>query len=57
MSLMLYETLYIYILIYLKVLEAIEGMRVSLGPGNTMLYTLQGLFHPARRVYKISSFH
>lgn len=25
-------------------------MRVSLGAGNVLLYTLQGLFHPARRV-------
>ncbi|KAM3127536.1 Splicing factor 3B subunit 1 [Paramecium bursaria] len=32
------------------VMEAIEGMRVSLGPGNVLLYTLQGLYHPARRV-------
>ncbi len=30
--------------------EAIEAMRVSLGPGNVFLYVLQGLFHPARRV-------
>ncbi|CAD8187639.1 unnamed protein product [Paramecium pentaurelia] len=32
------------------VMEAIEGMRVSLGPGNILLYALQGLYHPARRV-------
>lgn len=31
-------------------MEAIDGMRVSLGPGNVLLYTLQGLYHPARRV-------
>ena len=35
------------------VLDAIEGCRVSLGPGAVMLYTLQGLFHPARRVREI----
>merc|ERR1712136_223062 len=28
----------------------LEGMRVSLGPIRTLQYTLQGLFHPARRV-------
>jgi splicing factor 3B subunit 1 len=32
------------------VMDAIEGMRISLGPGNVLLYTMQGLFHPARRV-------
>lgn len=32
------------------VTEAVEAMRVSLGPGIILLYTLQGLFHPARRV-------
>ena len=31
--------------------EGIEAMRVSLGPGNVLLYVLQGLFHPARRVW------
>jgi len=29
---------------------AIEGMRVSLGPIRMLQYTLQGLFHPARKV-------
>lgn len=29
---------------------AIEGMRVSLGPIRVLQYTLQGLFHPARKV-------
>ena len=33
--------------------EAIEGMRVSLGPGFVLLYVLQGLFHPARRVREV----
>merc|ERR1719333_1473766 len=28
----------------------LEGMRVSLGPIRILQYTLQGLFHPARRV-------
>lgn len=32
------------------VLEAIEGMRVSLGAPVIFQYVLQGLFHPARRV-------
>lgn len=32
------------------VMEGIEGLRVALGPGRILLYTLQGLFHPARRV-------
>ncbi len=30
--------------------DAIEGIRVAIGPGRIMLYTLQGLFHPARRI-------
>ena len=35
------------------VLEAVEGCRVALGPGIIMLHTLQGLFHPARRVREV----
>ncbi|RKP33783.1 armadillo-type protein [Dimargaris cristalligena] len=35
------------------VLEAIEGLRVALGPGVLLQYLLQGLFHPARRVREI----
>lgn len=35
------------------VLDAIEGIRVSLGPAKILHYTLQGLFHPARRVRNI----
>ena len=31
-------------------LEAIEGMRVALGPGMVLLYVIPGLFHPARKV-------
>jgi splicing factor 3B subunit 1 len=31
-------------------MAAVEGMRVSLGPMRLLQYTLQGLFHPARRV-------
>jgi len=34
-------------------LEAAEGLRVSLGVGRVLLYTIQGLFHPARRVRDI----
>lgn len=33
--------------------EAIEGLRVALGPGIVLQYTLQGLFHPARRVREV----
>merc|ERR1740130_971393 len=32
------------------VMGAIEGMRCCLGPTKVLQYTLQGLFHPARRV-------
>ena len=32
------------------VMDAIEGSRVSLGPRVCFGYTLQGLFHPARKV-------
>mmetsp|Transcript_29619 Transcript_29619/g.69621 ORF Transcript_29619/g.69621 Transcript_29619/m.69621 type:complete len:1129 (+) Transcript_29619:1-3387(+) len=32
------------------VTEAIEAMRVSIGPTRVMQYILQGLFHPARKV-------
>ena len=32
------------------VTEAVEAMRTALGPGNVILYVMQGLFHPARRV-------
>ena len=31
-------------------MSCIEGMRLSLGPGKLLLYCLQGLFHPAKRV-------
>ena len=32
------------------VLDGIEGLRVALGAGKVLLYTMQGMFHPARRV-------
>lgn len=32
------------------VMDAIEATRVSLGPGVLLYHTLQGLFHPARKV-------
>jgi splicing factor 3B subunit 1 len=35
------------------VMDGIEGLRVALGAGRILLYTLQGLFHPARRVRDI----
>jgi splicing factor 3B subunit 1 len=33
-----------------SVMAAIEGCMVALGPGPILLYVLQGLFHPARKV-------
>lgn len=35
------------------VTEAIEGMRVALGPAVVLNYCLQGLFHPARKVREV----
>ncbi|KAJ3135629.1 Splicing factor 3B subunit 1 [Geranomyces variabilis] len=35
------------------VMEAIDGLRVALGPATLTHYVLQGLFHPARRVREI----
>ena len=35
------------------VLDAIGGMRVSLGCPKVLQYTLQGLFHPARKVREV----
>ncbi|KAI9138398.1 splicing factor 3B subunit 1 [Paraphysoderma sedebokerense] len=35
------------------VMEAIDGLRVALGPSTVLQYTVQGLFHPARRVREI----
>merc|ERR1711934_1025815 len=35
------------------VVEAIEGIRVAVGPSCILQYTLQGLFHPARKVRHI----
>ena len=35
------------------VLEGIEGLRVALGPSCILNYTLQGLFHPAKRVREV----
>lgn len=34
-------------------LDAIEAMRVALGPGVVLNYVMQGLWHPARRVREI----
>ena len=36
-----------------SVMEAIEGMRCVLGPTKVLQYTLQGLFHPARKVREV----
>ena len=35
------------------VLEAVEGLRVALGPHHMFMYLLQGLYHPAQRVREI----
>ncbi|KAI0704274.1 small nuclear ribonucleoprotein [Cytidiella melzeri] len=35
------------------VMDAIEAMRVTLGPGVLLSYVLQGLFHPARKVREV----
>jgi len=35
------------------VMGAIEGMMVALGPNVILQYTLQGLYHPARRVREV----
>lgn len=35
------------------VMEAIEGLRIGLGPATILQYVLQGLFHPARKVREI----
>merc|ERR1711988_1836892 len=32
------------------VTEGVEAMRAALGPGNVLMYVIQGLYHPARRV-------
>jgi splicing factor 3B subunit 1 len=34
-------------------LDAIEGLMVALGPNVILAYTIQGLFHPARKVREI----
>ena len=36
------------------VLDAIEAMRVALGPGIVLSHVLQGLWHPARKVREVS---
>lgn len=35
------------------VMSAVQGCMVSLGPGPILLYVLQGLFHPARKVREV----
>jgi splicing factor 3B subunit 1 len=35
------------------VMGAIDGCRLSLGPCAVLYYTLQGLFHPARKVRQV----
>lgn len=36
-----------------SVMDAVEALRVSLGPGVLLYHTLQGLFHPARKVREV----
>ena len=33
--------------------DAMEGLRVALGPGRLLQYTLQGLFHPATKMREV----
>ena len=33
--------------------DAVEGFRVSVGPMRVLQYTLQGLFHPTRKVREV----
>ena len=35
------------------VMDAIEAMRLGIGPGPVLSYVLQGLYHPARRVREV----
>lgn len=35
------------------VMDAIEAMRIGIGPGVVLSYVLQGLYHPARRVREV----
>jgi splicing factor 3B subunit 1 len=34
-------------------MDAVNGLRVALGPSKILSYTLQGLFHPARKVREV----
>lgn len=34
-------------------MDALEAMRLGVGPGVVLSYVLQGLFHPARRVREV----
>uniref|UniRef100_A0A6A7G0V4 Splicing factor 3B subunit 1-like n=3 Tax=Hirondellea gigas TaxID=1518452 RepID=A0A6A7G0V4_9CRUS len=35
------------------VTEAVDGMRLAIGPALVLLYVIQGLFHPARKVRNV----
>jgi splicing factor 3B subunit 1 len=35
------------------VTEAVDAMRIAIGPTSVLLYLLQGLFHPARKVREV----
>jgi splicing factor 3B subunit 1 len=35
------------------VIEAVEAIKLSVGPGIVLMYVIQGLWHPARRVRQI----
>ena len=34
-------------------MDAIEAMRLGIGPGPVLSYVLQGMYHPARRVREV----
>jgi splicing factor 3B subunit 1 len=36
-----------------SVIEAIDGIRITVGVGKVLTYIIQGLFHPARRVREV----
>jgi splicing factor 3B subunit 1 len=35
------------------VLDAVQGLMVALGPNVILQYTLQGMYHPARKVREV----
>ena len=35
------------------VIEAVEAIKLSVGPGIVLMYVIQGLWHPARRIRQV----